>query len=203
MGEQRLFISHASEDAAVAGKIVGYLEERGVACWIASRDIPPRAIYADAIVAGMQACSACVVLVSAASNASKAVKREVELASHEDKAFIPIRIDGSEPASGLAYYLRSTQWVDYNREGPLALNRIAAAGRQPPPRPPPMPDTHRKARPSAWRPQHVAAAAASHSCSRRKRMVRLVPTRPQQSREPGSDRMDPSGPHRSTGASLL
>ncbi|OQW55823.1 MAG: hypothetical protein A4S17_05820 [Proteobacteria bacterium HN_bin10] len=86
----RLFISHASEDEAVANKIVAYLEARGVACWISSRDIPPRAIYADAIVEGMQSCTACAVLVSAASNASKAVKREVELASHEDKAFIPI-----------------------------------------------------------------------------------------------------------------
>ena len=49
-----IFISHASEDAAVADKIVAYLEARGVPCWIASRDIPPRAIYADAIVEGMQ-----------------------------------------------------------------------------------------------------------------------------------------------------
>jgi hypothetical protein len=122
----RLFISHASEDAAIADKIVAYLEARGVPCWISSRDIPPRAIYADAIVEGMQSCTACAVLVSAASNASKAVKREVELASHEDKAFIPIRIDGSEPASGLAYYLRNAQWLEYKRDGENALARIAA-----------------------------------------------------------------------------
>lgn len=93
-------------------------------CWISSRDIPPRAIYADAIVEGMQSCGACAVLVSAASNASKAVKREVELASHEDKAFIPIRIDGSEPASGLAYYLRNAQWLEYKREGERILDRL-------------------------------------------------------------------------------
>lgn len=123
----RLFISHASEDAAVAERIVAYLEARGMPCWISSRDIPPRAIYADTIVEGMQACNACAVLVSAASNTSKPVKREVELASHEDKDFIPIRIDGAEPAAGLAYYLRNSQWVDYRREGERALDRVVGS----------------------------------------------------------------------------
>ncbi|WP_395644661.1 toll/interleukin-1 receptor domain-containing protein [Terricaulis sp.] len=124
---ERIFISHASEDGAVAEKIVAYLEAHGVACWISSRDIPPRAIYADAIVEGMQSCTACAVLVSAASNASKAVKREVELASHEDKAFIPIGIDGSEPISGLAYYLRSVQWLEYAKEKERALDKLIKA----------------------------------------------------------------------------
>ncbi|WP_395644658.1 toll/interleukin-1 receptor domain-containing protein [Terricaulis sp.] len=144
----RLFISHASEDAAVADRIVAYLEARGVACWIASRDIPPRAIYADAIVDGIEACSACIVLVSNAANASDAIKREVELASHEKKPFIPIRVDGAEPSRGLAYYLRNPQWVEYKREGERALDRIVAhmgsaapaprpQSYAPPPAPPP------------------------------------------------------------------
>jgi len=124
MSEPRLFISHANEDEAAAGRIVAYLEARGVPCWISSRDIPPRAIYADAITEAMQACSACAVLLSAASNQSKAVKRELELASHHDKPFIPIRIDATEPAAGLDYYLRNTQWVDYRRDGERALDRI-------------------------------------------------------------------------------
>jgi hypothetical protein len=126
MSEQRLFISHASEDAAVAERIVAYLEARGVPCWISSRDIPPRAIYADAITAAVRACSACAVVLSKASNQSKAVKRELELTSHYDKAFIPIRIDATEPAPGVDYYLRNTQWLDYKRDGDRALDRIVA-----------------------------------------------------------------------------
>lgn len=126
MSEQRLFISHANEDGAVASRIVAYLEAQGVRCWISSRDIPPQAIYADAITAAMQECSACAVIVSAPSNASKAVKRELELASHYDRPFIPIRIDDTEPAAGVNYYLRNTQWLDYKRDGERALDRIAA-----------------------------------------------------------------------------
>ena len=60
------------------------------------------------------------------ANLSKAVKRELELASHYDKPFIPIRIDGVEPAAGLDYYLRNTQWTDYGRDGEQALDGIVA-----------------------------------------------------------------------------
>ena len=125
----RLFISHAHDDADAAARIVAYLESHGVPCWISSRDIPPRAIYADAITGAMQASSACVVLLTSAANQSKALKRELELASHYEKPFIPIRVDGVEPAAGLDYYLRNTQWVEYARDGDEALDRIVAAGR--------------------------------------------------------------------------
>ena len=138
MGGQRLFISHASEDAGAVDRIVAYLEARGVPCWISSRDIPPRAIYADAIAEGVQACSACVVVISRSSNASAAVKRELELASHYGRAFIPILIESTQPASGLEYYLRNTQWLDYKRDGERALDRIVAQAKGGPlPRPAP------------------------------------------------------------------
>lgn len=132
----RLFISHASEDAAVAEKIVAYLEARGVPCWISSRDIPPQSIYADAIAEGMQECGVCAVVLSAASNRSKAVKRELELASHYDKPFIPIRVDSTEPGHGFDYYLRNTQWVDYGRHGESALDRIIGRSAASPTAPP-------------------------------------------------------------------
>lgn len=121
----RLFISHASEDAATAARIVGHLEARGVACWISSRDIPPRAIYADAITEAVRDCTACAVLLSKAAIASKAVKRELELASHYDKPFIPVRVDRTEPTAGVEYYLRGVQWEDYVSAGEAALDRIA------------------------------------------------------------------------------
>jgi hypothetical protein len=122
----RLFISHTHEDADAAARIVSYLEGRGIPCWISSRDIPPRAIYADAITEAMQGSSGCVVLITETANQSKAMKRELELASHFDKPFIPILVDGSEPGAGLDYYLRNTQWVDYARDGESALDRIVA-----------------------------------------------------------------------------
>ncbi len=126
MSDQRLFISHANEDEAVVHRIVAHLEARGVPCWIAGRDIPPRAIYAEAITSGIQESAACGVIVSRAANASAAIKRELELASHYGRPFIPIRVDDTEPGPGLDYYLRNTQWINFGRDGNAALDRIVS-----------------------------------------------------------------------------
>ncbi len=45
-----VFVSYASQDAAVANSIVENLEQHGLKCWIAPRDVKPGAQYADAIV---------------------------------------------------------------------------------------------------------------------------------------------------------
>jgi hypothetical protein len=49
-----VFVSYASQDAAVANSIVESLESQGLKCWIAPRDVKPGAQYADAIRAGDQ-----------------------------------------------------------------------------------------------------------------------------------------------------
>jgi hypothetical protein len=142
MSDVKLFISHASEDAEMAARIVGYLEAKGAPCWLSSRDIPPRSVYAEAITQALRDSSACVVIFSTAANASDAIKRELELASHYRKPFIPIRIDMTEPGPGLDYYLRNIQWIDYRREGERALERIVRTSRPGatprPSRPPPQ-----------------------------------------------------------------
>ncbi len=45
-----VFVSYASQDAAVANSIVETLEAHGIKCWIAPRDVRPGTVYADAIV---------------------------------------------------------------------------------------------------------------------------------------------------------
>lgn len=127
MAEKALFISYASEDAAVVQSIVGHFEANGLSCWVAPRDIPPRAVYAEAIAEAMRRAKACAVVVSRSANGSAAVKREVELASRFERPLIPIRIDGSEPGAGLDYYLNNVQWVDYTRGDRTSLDSVIAS----------------------------------------------------------------------------
>ena len=47
-------ISYSSRDREIADMICSHLESRNVRCWMAPRDIPPGADYAEAIVAGIQ-----------------------------------------------------------------------------------------------------------------------------------------------------
>jgi hypothetical protein len=119
-----LFVSHSGDDAATARRIVDHLERSGLTCWIAPRDIPPGAVYADAITEGVQSSRALAVVLSGSANASDGVKREVELASRCGRPLIPIRVDGCAPAQSLAYYLNNVQWIDYWRDGDAALDTL-------------------------------------------------------------------------------
>jgi hypothetical protein len=120
--EGKLFISYASEDAETANEICAIVEDAGVPCWIAPRDIPP-GDWPDAIAGAVESCRAMLVVVSAAANASGHMKREIALAA--DRApLIPVRIEDVKPAPGLNYYLNNKQWVTMV-PGPVARHRAA------------------------------------------------------------------------------
>jgi hypothetical protein len=57
-GMPAVFISYASQDAAVANAVVAALEGGGLSCWIAPRDVTPGAFYGDAIVHAIDAAQA-------------------------------------------------------------------------------------------------------------------------------------------------
>ena len=84
----RLFLSHASVDAAVAAQLCALLEARGVRCWIAPRDIPAGDEYHAALLNGIEACGGMVVLVTEASGASPFVCSEVERAFSKRKRLL-------------------------------------------------------------------------------------------------------------------
>jgi hypothetical protein len=48
-----VFISHSTEDKAVADAVCAILEKNGVRCWIAPRDILPGADWSASIVDGI------------------------------------------------------------------------------------------------------------------------------------------------------
>lgn len=116
-----IFISHSTDDAAVARQVAEALRAQGLGIWIAPDSIKPGEAYNEAIVAGLKASTALAVLVSRASNGSKHVAREVGLADSHGKAIIPIRIEPVEPSDGLTYYLNMPQWVEWHAGGPSAL----------------------------------------------------------------------------------
>ena len=45
-----VFVSYASQDAAIANAVVLALERDGLTCWVAPRDVTPGALYADGII---------------------------------------------------------------------------------------------------------------------------------------------------------
>lgn len=108
----RVFISYASQDAAVAAALVDALERQGVACWIAPRDVDAGALYADAIVRAIGSAKAFVLVLSESSIDSSHVGKEVERASSKKRTIIALRIDAAPLTPALEYFLSESQWVD-------------------------------------------------------------------------------------------
>jgi len=109
MGKQ-VFISHSSKDRKLAEGLVTVLEDLGVECWIAPRDIPAGKDWDVSIINAIEKCSGTIFLISDNSNESEQTKREVQIAVESDKWLIPICVDGVEPSKRFKYYLTSKQW---------------------------------------------------------------------------------------------
>jgi formylglycine-generating enzyme required for sulfatase activity len=111
-GSGRVFISYASEDAAVADRIRTGLEQAGVACWIAPRDIEPGTSFPAAITAAIRTCSAQVLLLTAQANTSRHVLSEVELAFNANKSILAVLVGKVTPSQDLQYFISTTHWFD-------------------------------------------------------------------------------------------
>lgn len=109
-----VFISYASEDREVADKVCGALESSGIKCWIAPRDVPLGATYEEAIVRAIYSSRLVVLILSAHSNRSPHVEREIQSACADNfhKLIVPVRIGDFHYSKVMLYYLGSAQWLD-------------------------------------------------------------------------------------------
>jgi hypothetical protein len=107
-----VFVSYSARDKPVADAIVSRLEQEGVRCWVAPRDVIPGTVWADAIVQGIDTSRLMVVVLSGEANESRQVIREVERAVANDVVVVPFRIESVEPTGAMAYYLASEHWLD-------------------------------------------------------------------------------------------
>ncbi len=109
-----VFVSHTSapQDKVVADAIVSRLEQAGIRCWVAPRDVIPGTVYAEAIIEAIAACRLMVVVLSGEANHSRHVQREVERAIANNVIIIPFRTELVEPSGAMAYFLASEHWLD-------------------------------------------------------------------------------------------
>jgi hypothetical protein len=107
-----IFVSYASPDRDAAFRIVGFLEQNGIRCWVAPRDVPPGMEYGQAIIEGIAQSRALVLILSDQSNESQFVRKEVERAVSKTKPVLPVRIREVTPSGSLEFFISSAQWVD-------------------------------------------------------------------------------------------
>lgn len=123
-----VFISYSHVDKATADATCATLEQAGIRCWIAPRDIMPGDEWGAAIVKAIDQCRAMVLIFSASANNSKQIRREVERAVNAGATIIPVRIENVAPTEAMAYFMSTVHWLDA-MTAPLDdhLQRLAAS----------------------------------------------------------------------------
>lgn len=106
-----VFISYSNKDKTVADAICHMLEQYGIPCWIAPRDVRPGERYALEIIHGIKSCRLMVLVYTSSSNESQHVANEVDRAFNEEKTIIPFLVDETPMNEEFCYYLGRKHWL--------------------------------------------------------------------------------------------
>lgn len=110
--EEYVFVSHSSRDNRRVRRLVEFLEDSGVRCWVSYRDIPPGADWAETIYDAIEGSFGMVLVFSGHANESRQIRNELDIATNLRKTIIPVRLEDIELSKGLRYFTNSHQWLD-------------------------------------------------------------------------------------------
>lgn len=100
-----VFISYSSKEKNTAIAACHAMEDKGIKCWMAPRDLTGGVEYGDIIVKAIKAAKICVVIFSEAANMSRWVKSEVRMAFDNNLRILPFKIDKTLPEGQMEIYL--------------------------------------------------------------------------------------------------
>jgi hypothetical protein len=120
----KIFVSYSSKDSRVANRICAALEAKGLACWIASRDVNPGENFGEAIVNAIRAAKLMLLVFTQNANNSDEIKKELVLAGHNRLIVIPVRVEDVVPGGAFAYELATRQWIDLFEDWDRAIEQL-------------------------------------------------------------------------------
>lgn len=124
-GTFRLFVSHHSNaDGEFATGLVDGLEDCGIRCWVAPRDIRAGANWHRSITKAITECENMVVVVSAASLESDFVQGEVHKALDQKKNVVPLLLEAGLAYTNIDVRLETKQRIDWWKVGDVAGLRL-------------------------------------------------------------------------------
>jgi hypothetical protein len=107
-----VFISHSPHDCDAADAACAALEQRGISCWIAPRDVLPGQEHGEAIAGAIGGSRLLLLIFSAETNESVHARREVEQAGGQGLPVLAFRIADTAPAPALLFLIGEGQWLD-------------------------------------------------------------------------------------------
>lgn len=112
--EKKVFISHSQKDKAIADIICDSLEQAGIDCWIAPRDIPYGTDWAGEIADAIKASKIFLFILSQNSNVSRQCPKEINIADNANIPMLCVAVDEVKMNSALEYHLSNKQAVFVN-----------------------------------------------------------------------------------------
>ena len=108
----KIFISYSNKNSDIAFEVCDFLEKNNNHCFIAPRDIRTGFSYAEEIMRGIDSTDILVLLLSAESNDSPHVLREVERAVNARVPIITYKIGEVSLSKSFEYFLMPFQWLE-------------------------------------------------------------------------------------------
>ena len=107
-----IFISYKSEQYNIARRIRQFLEEKRYPCWMAPESIPAGNSYMHEIPIAIRSCDVFLLVISAESQRSQWVQKEIDRAVKFDKHIIPFHVDDSELTDAIDFVLSNNQRIE-------------------------------------------------------------------------------------------
>jgi hypothetical protein len=110
--QHKVFICYSNHDAVYANSTCRALEDAGIRCWMASRDISPSRDWAEEIIDAIGSAAIMVLILSSSSNNSPQVRREIERGVSKNVPVLPLRVEDVRLSKSLEYFISTQQWLD-------------------------------------------------------------------------------------------
>lgn len=120
-----VFISYSTKNTEYANTVCERLEENGIECWIAPRNIKTGTNFAKEIMDGLNTAKIVVLIFSKFAQESEYVNNEIDTAFSKNKHIVSLKVDDSFPHDQMQFFLKNTQWLDASptalEEGDITL----------------------------------------------------------------------------------
>ena len=119
-----VFISYSTKDLSQAEKVRDILENNGIPCWMAPRDIPGGSNYAREIPQAIRGCQVFVLILSDNAQRSTWVVKELDNAVNCGKVIMPLMLEDCPLNDEFNFLLTGAQRYAAYRKSAEVLNTL-------------------------------------------------------------------------------
>lgn len=121
-----VFISYSSKDTDAANAVRMVLQNNGIDCWMAPGSIAMGDDYSNAIPKAIEVCDLFLLILSANSQGSKWVPKELDSAISHNKPIIPFQIDSEALTTSFNFMLSNIQRIEAFHDLEASYSKLLA-----------------------------------------------------------------------------